>query len=85
MPDAPANVSAACFCATYNLCLNVCVCISLSVLHCHIHLAENDPALPDSLIVASIRKSQELLIENNSAVESTSIKGYTYTKAVTSN
>lgn len=37
----------------------------------YIHLAENDPVLPDSLIVAYIRKSQELLIENNSAVEST--------------
>lgn len=71
MPDAPTDVSAAYFCAAYNQCLNVCACFSLSVLHYYIYLAENDPALPDSLIVASIGKSQELLIENNSVVEST--------------
>lgn len=43
--------------------------MSLSVVDYYIHLAENDPVLLDSLIVTSIRKSQELLIENNSAVE----------------
>lgn len=57
------------------------VCVSL---HYYIHLAENGPVLPDSLIVASIRKSQELLIEIDSSVDSTYIKGYVYTKAVTS-
>lgn len=49
----------------------LCVCISLSVLDYYINLAENDPVLPESLIMASIRKSQALIIENNSAVEST--------------
>lgn len=69
MSDAPADVSAAYFCAAYDLCLNVCVS-----LHYYINLAENGPVLPDSLIVASIRKSQELLIEIDSSVDSTYIK-----------
>lgn len=48
-------------------------------------MAENDPVLPpDSLTVAPIRKSQEMLIEIDSSVDSTYIKGYAYTKAVTS-
>ncbi len=41
-------------------------------------------SFPDSLTVAPIRKSQEMLIEIDSSVDSTYIKGYVYTKAVTS-
>ncbi len=61
------------------------MCVSL---HYYINLAENDPVLPDSLTVAPIRKSQEMLIEIDSSVDSTckccQQKGYAYTKAVTS-
>lgn len=59
-----------------------CLCVYLCIIT-FIWL-KNDPALPDSLIVASIRKSQELLIEIDCSFESTYIKGYAYTKAVTS-
>ncbi len=80
VPDSPADVSAAYCCAAYDLCLNICVyrCIIILIW------LKMTLSFPDSLTVAPIRKSQEMLIEIDSSVDSSYIKGYAYTKAVTS-